>query len=79
VIARGSAGPGLLAMIPFEKLRQHEPLNRRAERYAKEGVSLSLSTLADQLGACKAVLIPLFRRLERACGRTLAWQRRSRE
>jgi transposase len=64
VIARGWAGPSLLAMILFEKFGQHQPLNRQAERYAKEGVPLSLSTLADQVGSCCAVLAPLLRRLE---------------
>src|ERR1700730_7124899 len=64
VIARGWAGPSLLAMILFEKFGQHQPLNRQAERYAREGVPLSLSTLADQVGACCAVLAPLLRRLE---------------
>jgi transposase len=64
VIPRGWAGPSLLAMILFEKYGQHQPLNRQAERYAKEGVPLSLSTLADQIGACAHVLTPLFRRLE---------------
>jgi transposase len=64
VIARGWAGPSLLAMILFEKFGQHQPLNRQAERYAKEGVPLSLSTLADQVGAGCAVLEPLLRRLE---------------
>jgi transposase len=64
VIPRGWAGPSLLAMILFEKYGQHQPLNRQAERYAREGVPLSLSTLADQVGACCAVLAPLLRRVE---------------
>src|SRR5580658_3534937 len=64
VIARGWAGPSLLAMILFEKYGQHQPLNRQAERYTREGVPLSLSTLADQVGACCAVLSPLLQRLE---------------
>src|SRR5208283_1018612 len=64
VIARGWAGPSLLAMVLFEKFGQHQPLNRQAERYAKEGVPLSLSTLADQVGGCTAVLTPLFKRIE---------------
>ena len=64
LIARGWAGPSLLAMILFEKYGQHQPLNRQAERYAREGVPLSLSTLADQVGGCCAVLAPLLRRLE---------------
>lgn len=64
VLARGWAGPSLLAMILFEKYGQHQPLNRQAERYAREGVPLSLSTLADQVGGCCAVLAPLLGRIE---------------
>jgi len=33
--------------------------NGQSERYAREGVELSLSTLADQVGACAAALRPL--------------------
>jgi transposase len=47
-------------MILFEKYGQHQPLNRQSERYAREGVDLSLSTLADQVGACAVVLRPLY-------------------
>jgi transposase len=64
VIARGWAGPSFLAMVLFEKFGQHQPLNRQAERYAKEGVPISLSTLADQVGGCTVALTPLLRRLE---------------
>jgi transposase len=64
VTARGWAGPRLLAMILFEKFGQHQPLNRQAERYTREGVPLSLSTLADQVGAGCAVLDPILRRME---------------
>src|SRR5580692_10507502 len=64
VIPRGLAGPSLLAMVLFEKFGQHQPLNRQAERYAREGVPLSLSTLADQVGACAVALQPLFERIE---------------
>ncbi|MFA1627571.1 IS66 family transposase [Rhizobium mongolense] len=59
VTPRGFAGPNLLAMILFEKFGQHQPLNRQSERYAREGIDLSLSTLADQVGACAAILKPL--------------------
>jgi hypothetical protein len=52
-------------MILFEKFGQHQPLNRQADRYAREGVPLSLSTLADQVGGCCAVLAPLIWRIER--------------
>jgi transposase len=50
-------------MILFEKYGQHQPLNRQAERYAREGVELSLSTLADQVGHCAVALAPLVERL----------------
>ena len=61
---RGWAGPSLLAMIAFEKYGQHQPLNRQAERYAREGVELSLSTLAGQLGAVTETLKPLHALIE---------------
>lgn len=64
VIARGWAGPSLLAMILFEKFGQHQPLNRQAERYAREGVPISLSTMADAVGSACTVLAPLSRLLE---------------
>jgi hypothetical protein len=51
-------------MLLFEKFGQHQPLNRQAERFAREGVPLSLSTLADQVGAATAALMPLYRRIE---------------
>jgi transposase len=64
VTPRGFAGPNLLAMILFEKFGQHQPLNRQSERYAREGVDLSLSTLADQVGACALALRPLYALIE---------------
>ena len=63
-VARGWAGPSLLAMIMFEKFGQHQPLNRQAERYALEGVPIALSTMADAVGSVCAALDPLLRRLE---------------
>ncbi|ULL01885.1 IS66 family transposase [Bradyrhizobium sp. I71] len=65
VTPRGFAGPNLLAMILFEKFGQHQPLNRQSDRYAREGIDLSLSTLADQVGACAAALQPLHGLIER--------------
>ena len=64
VTPRGFAGPNLLAMILFEKFAQHQPLNRQSERYRREGIDLSVSTLADQVGACTAVLAPLHALIE---------------
>jgi transposase len=64
VTSRGFAGPNLLAMILFEKFGQHQPLNRQSERYRREGIDLSVSTLADQVGACTATLKPLHSLIE---------------
>lgn len=58
-IARGRAGPNLLAMILDAKFGNHQPLNRQSEVYAREGVDLDVSTLADWVGACTATLSPL--------------------
>ena len=64
VIARGWAGPSLLAMIVFEKFGQHQPLNRQADRYALEGVPIALSTMADAVGSVCAALDPIRRLVE---------------
>jgi len=58
-IARGRAGPGLLAHILFSKYGLHLPLNRQSNTYAREGVELDVSTLADWVGAAAATLMPL--------------------
>ena len=64
VVPRGWAGPSFLAMLLFEKYGQHQPLNRQAERFAREGVALATSTLADQVGAAAFALMPLYRLIE---------------
>ena len=58
-IARGRAGPELLAMILEAKFGQHLPLNRQSDTYAREGVEIDVSTMADWVGACTATLAPL--------------------
>ncbi|MGH6801953.1 MAG: IS66 family transposase, partial [Methyloceanibacter sp.] len=58
-IARGRAGPQLLAQVLFAKYRAHLPLNRQSDIYANEGIDLDVSTLADWVGACAATLMPL--------------------
>jgi transposase len=58
-IARGRAGPDLLATIMHGKFGEHQPLNRQSERFALEGIDLSVSTLADWVGACVSALSPL--------------------
>ncbi|AMK25859.1 transposase IS66 [Sphingobium sp. TKS] len=64
VTPRGLFGPSFLAMLLFEKFGAHQPLNRQRDRYAREGVDLSLSTLADQVGTCAAALMPLYLLIE---------------
>jgi transposase len=58
-IARGRAGASLLAMILHGKFGNHLPLNRQSETFAREGIDLDVSTLADWIGACTATLTPL--------------------
>jgi len=58
-IARGRAGPQLLAQVLFAKYRAHLPLNRQSDIYANEGVDLDTSTLADWVGASAATLMPV--------------------
>ncbi len=58
-IARGRAGPGLLAHVLFSKYGLHLPLNRQSAAYAREGINLDVSTLADWVGAAAATLMPL--------------------
>ena len=60
VIARGFAGPSLLAMMLVAKYANHQPLNRQSEQYAREGIELTVSTMADHVGACAAALKPVF-------------------
>ena len=58
-IARGRAGPSLLAHILFGKYGLHLPLNRQSAAFAREGIELDVSTLADWVGASAATLMPL--------------------
>ncbi len=53
-IARGRAGPFLLAHVLFAKYGLHLPLHRQSAAYAREGIELDVSTLADWVGASSA-------------------------
>ena len=64
-IARGVAGPGLLAHVLVAKYCDHLPLYRQSEIYAREGVELERSTLADWVGGTSALLAPLVEALRR--------------
>lgn len=58
-IERGKPGPGLLAHVLVSKYADHLPLYRQAEIYAREGIELERSTLADWVGRSAALLDPL--------------------
>ena len=58
-IERGRPGPGLLAQVLVAKYDDHLPLYRQSEIYAREGVELERSTLADWVGRSAALLKPL--------------------
>jgi len=64
-IARGMAGPGLLAHIAVAKYADHLPLYRQSAIYSREGVELSRSTMADWVGQVFRLLRPLGTSLER--------------
>src|SRR5215469_2369981 len=56
---RGAAGPGLLAHVLVSKYCDHQPLYRQSEIYARQGVELERSTLADWVGASSRLVEPL--------------------
>jgi len=62
--ARGFIGPHLLATIHFDKFGMHSRLNRQSTRFKCEGLELSTSTLADQVGYGTAALLPIFELIE---------------
>ena len=64
-IARGRAGASLLAMILHAKYGHHQPLNRQSESFAREGIDLDVSTMADWVGAGTAALAPLVELIRR--------------
>ena len=64
-IARGLAGPGLLAHVLVSKYADHLPLYRQAQIYAREGVELDRSTLADWVGGASRLMQPLVEAIHR--------------
>jgi transposase len=64
-IARGMAGPGLLAHVLVSKYCDHLPLYRQSEIYARDGIDLDRSTLADWVGSASALLQPLVTAISR--------------
>ena len=62
-IAKSMAGAGLLAHVLVSKYADHLPLYRQSEIYAREGVELERSTLADWVGGASHLLTPLVERI----------------
>jgi transposase len=58
-IDRGRPGPGLLAHVLVSKYSDHLPLYRQSQIFAREGVDLDRSTLADWVGRSTSLLEPL--------------------
>ena len=61
-IARGIAGPGLIAQIVVSKFGDHLPLYRQEDIFARHGLHLSRSTLCDWVSAAAELLEPLYER-----------------
>jgi len=64
-IARGIAGPGMLAHVLVSKYADHLPLCRQSQIYARAGLELDRSTLSDWVGGAHALLEPLIEALGR--------------
>lgn len=64
VVARGHVGASLLAMLLYDKYALHQPLNRQSKEFARAGIDLPVSTLADHVGAAALALAPLYALIE---------------
>lgn len=64
-IDKGIAGPGLLAQIVIDKYTDHLPVHRQLQRFEREGIKLSSSTLTDWIGGTCALLEPLYEALKK--------------
>ena len=64
-IERGRPGAGLLAHVLVSKYADHLPLYRQSGIYARQGVDLARSTLADWVGRSASLLSPLVDAIER--------------
>ncbi len=64
-IAKGIAGPGLLAQIVIDKYTDHLPVHRQIQRFQREGIKLSSSTLTDWISGTRTLLEPLYDALKK--------------
>jgi transposase len=85
-IDKGLAGPGLLAHVAVSKYLDHLPLYRQSEIYARQGIELERSTLADWIGGISRLVTTAgrvdrslrHRRHQDPCGRHAGAGARSR-
>ena len=61
-IARGIAGPGLIAQILVAKFGDHLPLYRQEDFFTRHGLHIPRSTLCDWVQAAAELLRPLYQR-----------------
>ncbi len=66
VIDRGLAAPDLLAQVVVAKYVDHLPLYRQEAIYARSGIAIPRSTLAEWVGRCGVALQPLVDRMREA-------------
>ena len=59
-LPKSKAAPGLVADVVVSKCVDHLPLYRQEQRYARQGVELSRSTLGGWLAEAAEVLTPLY-------------------
>lgn len=60
-VARGIAGPGLIAQIVVSKFGDHLPLYRQEDVWVRHGLHIARSTLCDWVRAAADLLEPLYR------------------
>ena len=61
-IARGIAGPGLIAQIVVSKFSDHLPLYRQEDIFTRHGLHIARSTHCDWVKAAAGLLKPLYER-----------------
>ena len=59
IVDRGIAAPGLIAQVAISKYVDHLPLYRQEAIYARSGVELGRTSMAEWLGAAGVALQPL--------------------
>jgi len=73
-IARGIAGPGLMAQIVVSKFGDHLPLYRQEDIFVRHGLHLARSTLCDWVSAAAELLKPLYQlQLQRTVQSAVLW------